>query len=240
MPSDKSIGAIVAPKPGESSLGITLTIPNLSPVQAVSWLEQAVPQYEQASRKTAMMAVTIGMACMVVRDFGERGSLAALKKLGAFQRSARTLARCIKAAQNFAEASGLLNDKLKLADQSAAADLFQTEFRFGDDQQAREGILAKIAEYVGDSTITDLIEDANLGTEETALPPTGHQDKVKKVKQTPESKARDTFKDALAVLKVSFSNDDWHHLTLGDREKLEDYLTTSARAVREYNKKSRR
>lgn len=235
MSAGKSNSDIVSVKVGENALGINLSLPNLSPAQAVSWLEHAIPQYEQQSRKTAFMAVAIGYALIVVRDFGERGSLSALKKLGAFNRCGRTLERCMKAAQKFIEAAGLVNDELKL--KAAETNVFQSEFDFAK-PDAKDGILAKIAEFVGDSTITDLIADQSLGLENGPTPPQGHQGESakKRTKQTPEQIARDEFNASLASFKTDFSDAKWHHLTLSQREKLMDWLADAARQVKEHNK----
>lgn len=245
MNSESDNGAIVARQNDINQLGISLNIPNLTPAQAVSWLEHAIPQYEVQSKKTAFMAVAIGYALIIVRDFGARGSLTALKKIGVFARSESTLKRCVRAAQKFIEAAGLVTDKLTLKD--ADANLFtqdaQGEFIFDTAPDAkREGILAKIAEFVGDSTITDLIADQSLGLENGSNPPQGHQKESakKRTKETPEQIARDEFTASLAALKADFADAKWHHLTLTQREKLNDWLADAARQVKEHNKQVNR
>ena len=233
-------GANLAPNPETSALGITLRIDALSPVQVVQWLEAAVPQYEAMRGQMAKAALAIGYALIVVRDFGERGSLAKLKKMHAFGRSERTLKRCVALAQKFLVATDRIDPKShKLANASDVTGFFQSEFDFNN--AAPDSILSAMSEWAGDSSITELMEAEEFGPEDNTPPAGGKSAKNKFLGgkaplQTPEELLRQAFQEAFKEFQEEFASLSWHQLYDEDLTQLETYLETTWRTVAAENK----
>ena len=235
-------GVIVNPNFASNPYG-TLTLSGVEGVNVIRWLESALPIYERSRGQLARQAVMIGYALICIRDFGPRGSLAALKKMQAFARSESTLKRCIKAAQLYAEARGLVTATGQLAEVAEPEKLFHPEFDFSD--PSAHPLSLDIAEYVGDANITDLLErDALEG--DSSDTPQGHQkDSAKKraLKESPEVK-RTRYQKAFAAWHELHGAGAWKFLYLhGDKGKkrlgslhVESVLETALEAVRAHNK----
>lgn len=238
---------------GDSSLEIyknfTLSgaTSNVDGVSVVRWLETALPVYERSRGTLARQAVMIGYALICIRDFCPRGSLAALKKMQAFSRSRATLDRCVKAAQIYAESRGLLTEKGQLQEPSDAASIFQPEFDFADPNA--HALSLDIAQYVGDSSITELLEKDILGEDENNVP-NGHQKDAanKRTKETPQGIRREAFKRAFKGFFKSFNAHEWTclyqrgaadlvstGLDVGTLD-LEAFLSKALAAVEKHNK----
>jgi hypothetical protein len=116
-----------------ANVDIMSTNSTLDGVAVIRWLEQAVPAYERHRGQLARQAVMIGFALIAVRDFGQRGALNALYKMQIFAQCDRTLRRCMKVAQIYADQRGLtIAETGKLKEPQEAASLFQADFDFSD------------------------------------------------------------------------------------------------------------
>lgn len=222
---------------------IPLTLSGAEGVDVIKWLERAVPAYEQARGQTARMAVMIGYALITIRDFGPRGAMGTLKKMQIFGRSKRTLDRCAKLAQIFADAQGLTKDAKLVANGDAAA-FFQAEFDFND--AASNPLMAQMAAFVGESSITEILEKDLLGVDENA-PPTGHQGDIKRDKKTKSLLMRAHFLKAFKGFLNVCACEDWKALYLhaapGSKPgqdcgllELEAFLLRTYEAVKNHNK----
>ena len=222
---------------------IPLTLSGAEGVDVIQWLERAVPAYEQARGQTARMAVMIGYALLTVRDHGPKGAMATLKKMQVFGRSKRTLDRCAKLAQLFADAQGLTKDAKLIANNDAAA-FFQAEFDFND--VSGNALMAQMAAFVGDSSITEILEKDLLGVDDNA-PPTGHQGEIKRDKKTKSLLRRANFLKAFKGFFNACAVEDWQalylHPTPGSKPgqdcgllDLEAFLLRTYEAVKTHNK----
>ncbi len=227
-------GAIVALNSGDSALGLSLRIEGLAPAHLIQWLQSAVPAYETARTQMAQAAVAIGYALIVVRDFGERGSLERLKKLQAFGRSSRTLKRCIALAQKFIVVEKLVDPKShKLKASADINGFFQAEFDFA--AAPEDSIMARIRSWAGDHSISDLLERDALGAspDEKTLPPSGRK---KPDQRTPEERRRDDFKKTLKALQEEWLAESFKELFSDDSIALEIWLEKAWREVSEHNR----
>lgn len=233
------LGVIVTP-----NMHLTGSLSGVEGVQIIRWLEAALPVYERSRGQLARQAVMIGYALICVRDFGGRGSLAALKKLQVFSRSEATLKRCIKAAQIYAEKRGLLTNKGQLAAVQEPETFFHPEFDFSD--PAAHPLSLDIAEYVGDSTLKDLVEADALGDDGSNTPPQGHQAesaKKRAVKETAEQ-LRAAYLKSFSAWQTQHGAGAWKALYLHGNPKLktlgtldvEKALEAALAAVKEHNK----
>lgn len=189
---------------------IPLTLSGAEGVDVIRWLERAVPAYEQARVHTGRMAVMIGYALLTVRDHGPRGAMSTLKKMQIFGKSKRTLDRCAKLAQLFADAQGLTKDAKLIANNDAAA-FFQAEFDFND--VSGNALMMQMAAFVGDSSITELLEKDLLGVDDNT-PPTGHQGEIKRDKKTKSLMMRAHFIKAFKSFLNVCACGDWKALYL--------------------------
>ncbi|MES2596028.1 MAG: hypothetical protein V4662_11860 [Verrucomicrobiota bacterium] len=214
----------------------------LEVVAVIRWLEAALPVYERSRGTLARQAVMIGYALICVRDHCPRGSLAELKKMQVFQRSARSLDRCIKAAMHYAQSRGLITQG-KLQEPQEAATFFHPEFDFSDPKA--HPLSLDIAEYVGDATLKDLVEKDALEVDENE-PPQDHQDtsaKNRAVKETAEQK-RAAYSAGFAKWHVMHGAGKWKALYLhGDPKQkrlgtldVEEILKAALEEVQAHNK----
>lgn len=214
--------------------GGNLPILPLSPlgdgVAVIRWLELAIPAYQRSRGQLARQAVMIGYACICIRDFGARGSLAALKKMQFFQASARTIDRCIKAAQIYAESRGLVTPKGQLTEVSEPEKLFHPEFDFSD--PSAHPLSLDIAEYVGDANIADLLERDILEGDSSAPPQDHQKDSSKKraVKETAEQR-RAAYVKAFTTWQEKHGSGGWKALYLNGNPKLKTIGTLDVEAA---------
>lgn len=235
--------AVIPYEEAAKSFAIVANPTPLQMVDVIRWLEAALPVYERSRGQLATRAVIIGYALICVRDHGAKGALTALKKMQVFARSQRTLDRCVKAAQIYAEARGLTTPAGKLTEVREPEALFHPEFDF--DNPDSHSLCRDIAEYVGDQSIADLMEKDALESDEDG-PPQDHQStsaKKRSLKETAEIK-RAKYQKAFQAFHVLHGAGDWRHLYLhGDPAQkrlgtldLEKALEAALKAVREHNK----
>lgn len=209
---------------------LTGSMSGIEGLQIIRWLESALPAYERSRGQLARQAVMIGYALICVRDFGPKGSLTALKKLQAFARSSRSLDRCIKAAQLYAENRGLLTPKGQLSQAQEPETFFAPEFDFSD--PSAHPLSLDIAEYVGDANIADLLErDALEG--DSSAPPQDHQkdsSKKRAVKETAEQR-RAAYTKAFSTWQEKHGSGGWKALYLNGNPKLKTIGTLDVEAA---------
>lgn len=194
---------------------------------------------EFASRHIALLALRIGLRLVMRKNMGH-GSLEPFIQehfTGEGKPSRRSLFNYIRVADAFATECGLRDAKShKLADTAAIAPLVETSPETLVNPGARpNAALTRAVEWINGRGLTQIYAD--LSAEEAiTLPPAGGGDgKKKPAKQTPEEKARESFKSGLTSFKTEFSEASWQHLYERDAIALEKWLGEAYRRVKEHN-----
>lgn len=121
-----------------------------------------IENFDRLSREAAFIALRVGLRLILIRDNGQRGSLAKfIRDHFKGKQTERTLFRYISIAEAFAKDCGLLEKKThKLTNGEAIAPILDTQLElFTDPNATFEGAMKKLMKWVGERGLSDLYKE---------------------------------------------------------------------------------